>query len=237
MIKSLNTSYQRQTEDLRFELDKIESDQKQSEKNIRVRAKKKAELEEITFKKALLFDQRVLNVLESKLSENTLRRETELRLIQANQQASAQSYLHEHDIKKQELQTQYDKSIQQIDLSIQNAIKNHASLDESVTNKNQAILGKYEINHEKSMTMFKQKSDHLTDIIDKGKRSQEERLRDEMNLIKRMNVKREKELKNIQTHYLRFNRDTKNDQNDVYNKELRLLKRTHRSKVKMLHLN
>lgn len=236
LIKSLNTSYQRQTEDLRVEADKIESDKKQNEKTIRIKAKKKGELEEITYKKALLLDQRVLNVLETKLSENTLRRETELKLIQENQLASAQSYQHDHDHKKMSLQAEYNKGIQSIDLNIQQAIKNHQSLDDSITTKNQAILGKYEVNHDKSMTIFKQKSDHLTEVIEKGKRQQDERLREEMMAVKRMNLKREKELKNIQTHLIRFNRDTKNEQNAYLMKELRLLKRTHHSKVKMLHL-
>jgi hypothetical protein len=86
------------------------------------------------------------------------------------------------------------------------------------------------------MTIFKQKSDHLTEVIEKGKRQQDERLREEMMAVKRMNLKREKELKNIQTHLIRFNRDTKNEQNAYLMKELRLLKRTHHSKVKMLHL-
>ena len=236
LVRSLDLSYQRQQGDLKTEAERMENEHKQYEKNVKIKAKKKGELEHITFKKSLIIDQRLLSVIETKISENTLRREAELKLISENQLASEQSYTHDLELKKTELQSQYDKSMQSIDQTIQNAIKNHASLDDSITNKNQAILAKYETNHQKSMATFKQKSDHLNEVIEKGKVHQETRLVDEMHLVKRMNEKREKELKNIQSHLQRFNHQTKIDQNVVLMKELKLLKKTHHSKVKMLHL-
>lgn len=236
LVRSLNISYQRQQGDLNAEAERMENEHKQYEKNVKIKLKKKGELEHITYKKSLIVDQRLLSVLETKISENATRRETELKLISENQLASEQSYRHDLEVKKAELQSQYDKAMLNIDQTIQNAIKNHASLDDSITNKNQAILAKYETNHQKSMATFKQKSDHLSEIIEKGKVHLETRLADEMHQIKRMNEKREKELKNIQSHLQRFNHQTKIDQNVVLMKELKLLKKTHHSKVKMLHL-
>lgn len=237
LIRSLNNGYSRQTDDIKVDQQKRELEYKQQEKTLRVKMRKKVELEALSYKKALYQDQNVLKVLETKLSENTARRESELKLIHENQLASAQQYEHEHQTRLQELKAQYDKVILSIDQSILNAVKNHTSIEDSITNKNEAILLKYQTNHDKSMMTFKQKSIHIEETIDKSKKNQTERLLQEENLLKRMNVKRENELKNIADHMTRFAHQTKHQQNHVLAKELRLLRKTHFSKVKMLHLN
>ena len=73
--------------------------------------------------------------------------------------------------------------------------------------------------------------------MEKSKKNQNMRLLQEEHTLKRMNLKREEELKNINEHMKRFTRQTKRQQNHVLMKELSLLRKTHFSKVKMLHLN
>jgi hypothetical protein len=104
-------------------------------------------------------------------------------------------------------------------------------------NKNEAILAKYQVNHDKSLALLKQKTLHIEEGIQKLTKGQHERLAQEKVILKQMNSKRENELKNIQEHMERFNRQTKRSQNHELNKELALLRKTHNSKVKMLHLN
>ena len=237
LTRSLNNSYARQLSYFKSDQLKREHENRQHEKTLRIKTRKKIELENLTFKKALYQNQNLTKVLETKLSENTIRRESELNLIHENQLASAQQYEHEHQVRLSELKTQYDKVVLGIDQSIQNAIKNHQSIEESITNKNDAIILKYEVNHEKSMTNFKQKSNHIEETMEKSKKNQNMRLLQEEHTLKRMNLKREEELKNINEHMKRFTRQTKRQQNHVLMKELSLLRKTHFSKVKMLHLN
>lgn len=237
LIRSLNNSYARQLDDIKTDQQKRQNENKQQEKTLRVKMRKKVELEAISYKKTLYQDQNLLKMLETKLSDNTSKRESELKLIHENQLASAQQHEHEHQNKLQDIKQQYDKVISGIDQSILNAVKNHTSLEDSITNKNEAILLKYQTNHNKNMLTFKQKSIHIEEVIDKSKKNQFERLLQEEQLLKRMNIKRENELKNISQHMIRFAHQTKHQQNHVLYKELRLLRKTHFSKVRMLHLN
>jgi hypothetical protein len=87
------------------------------------------------------------------------------------------------------------------------------------------------------MLNFKQKNDHIADMIEKFKENQTKRLAQDHINLKKMNQKRELELRNMQSQLVKFNKTTKRQQNHVLAKELRLLKKTHNSKVKMLHLN
>lgn len=237
LIRSLNTSYTKQLEDIKKDEQKIEIEHQQQQKTLRIKTKKKIELEALLYKKARYQEQNLLNTLEHKLSENTTRKENELKLIHENQLASAQQYEHEHQVKLGELNAQNLKVMTGIEQSILNAIKNHTSLETSITTKNEAILAKYQANHEKSMSLFKQKSLHIEEMVEKLKLNQKERLQSEELLLKRMNQKRESELKNIQSHLIRYSRQTKTQQNHVLYKEIRLLRKTYYSKVRMLHLN
>jgi hypothetical protein len=237
LIRSLNQTYIKQVDDINVAIQKQADDDHLHERTLRIKTKKASELEAITYKKALLQDQNLLKLLENKLAENQNSKENELKLIHENQLSTAQQYQHEHENKIHELQAQHDKIIQSIDLNITNAVKNHSTLDESITNKNEAILNKYENNHEKSMLNFKQKNDHIADMIEKFKENQTKRLQQDHINLKKMNQKRELELRNMQSQLVKFNKTTKRQQNHVLAKELRLLKKTHNSKVKMLHLN
>jgi len=237
LVRSLKINHARQLEDLSQDALKQHKDAVQQEKSLRLKSKKQAELEHLMYKKSLVIDQNTLKVLEKRISENLEHREEELKLIHENQNQTAQQYNHEHELKVLDIQKESDKNLLSLDQSIQNAVKNHTSLDESIMNKNEAILAKYQVNHDKSLALLKQKTLHIEEGIQKLTKGQHERLAQEKVILKQMNSKRENELKNIQEHMERFNRQTKRSQNHELNKELALLRKTHNSKVKMLHLN
>lgn len=237
LMRSLKISHARQLEDLNRDASKQQKDLVQQEKTLRMKSKKQSELDRLTYRKSLLIDQNTLKVIEKRISENLIHREEELKLINENQNQTAQQYSHEYELKVQEIQKDADKSLLSLDQSIQAAIKNHTSLDESIVNKNEAILAKYQVNHEKSLLSLKQKTEHINEVIAKLTKNQQIRLNEERLVLKHMNTKREHELKNIQEHMLRFNKQTKRSQNHGLNKEFVLLRKTHASKMKMLHLN
>lgn len=236
LIRSLNLNYTKQLEDLDIDQGKQENEYMHQVKIARLKNRKKQELSKISYQKSLLMDQHILKLLEKKLSDNSTRRENDLNLIQENQVANAEQYQHDHEVKKNELIKEHDKLISTMEQNMQTATKNHESLDQSITNKNEAILAKYETNHDKSMTSYKSKAKHIDEVIQKTHMMQQEHIDMEKKMLKRMNDKRENELKNINQHLDKFTRQMKRQQNHTLNKELKLLRKTYNSKVRMLHL-
>ncbi|MCR3905910.1 MAG: hypothetical protein NUK62_02610 [Tenericutes bacterium] len=237
LIHSLTINYEsnmkhHETESKKKLRDKERQIHAQSEK-----IKKKLELESITYKKKLVLDQSVIRSLEQKISENKERQEQELKLLNENQLSIATQYAFEYQQKVRQLEELFNKTVAQIDSSITNANKNHSGLEGSVHNKNQVILTKYQASHDKNLLALKQKTKHYEDLIAKQEQMNLERnTQYEMNL-KRMKQKRETELSNIQSHLLKFSQQTKNSQNRVLKRDFRILKKAHRSKVRLLHLN
>lgn len=237
LIRSLHQSYTKQLKDIDNDHQKkVISDHHQI-KTLKVKHQKKQELEELSYQKALAIEQNVLKNLEDKITDNRKKNEDELRLLNENQLSIAQQYQSEHQTKLGELKSAFDKQIYGMDQTIQTATKSYQSTDESMTNKNQAIILKYQQAYDKYQVMLKQKATHYDTEMEKSTQNYQTRLLDERMTVKRMNKKREGELKNIQVHVNRFTHQTRNDQNDELNKELRLLRKSHLSKMRMLHLN
>ena len=237
LVKSLNENYNNTLETNRQTHEKRQHDKARALKVENDKLLKRLELEALSYKKKLMLDLSVLKSLEIKITENNVKRDQELKLINDNQLSIAQQYQHDHLIKSNQLLDQYNKTIAQLDLSIQNSVKNHIGLEESLSNKNQAILSKYQVNYEKNLASLKQKTNHYLELIQKEVLSDQDKRRAYEDNLKRMNQKREHELKNINEHLIRFNQTTKKAQDRTLKKELRVLKKAHNSRVKMLHLS
>ncbi len=237
LVKSLNENYNNTLETNRHTHEKRESDKTRAIKVENDKLIKRLELEALSYKKKLMLDLSVLKSLEIKITENNVKRDQELKLINDNQLSIAQQYQHDHLVKSNQLLDQYNKTIAQLDLSVQTSVKNHVGLEESLDNKNQAILSKYQTNYEKNMASLKQKTNHYLELIQKEESNDGDKRRAYEDNLKRMNQKREHELKNIKEHLIRFNQTTKNAQDRTLKKELRVLKKAHSSRVRMLHLN
>ncbi|MDO9628720.1 MAG: hypothetical protein Q7I99_02365, partial [Acholeplasmataceae bacterium] len=236
LLKSLNENYENTVGSNRHTHEKRQLDKMQRIKVENVKLMKKLELEALSYKKKLMLDLSVLKTLEIKITENSEKRDQELKLLNDNQLSVAQQYQHDHLVKTNQLLEGYNKLVAQLDQSIQNAVKNHIGLEESLENKNQAILSKYQTNYEKNLASLKQKTDHYVELIQKETGLDAEKRKVYEASMKRMNQRRENELKNIQDHMLRFNQVTKKAQNHELSKELKILKKAHYSRVKMLHL-
>ena len=237
LVKSLNENYDATVETNRHTHEKRRNDKVRAIKVENSKLMKKLELEGLSHKKKLMLDLSVLKSLEIKITENSQKRDQELKLINDNQLSIAQQYQHDHLNKSNQLLEQYNKTIAQLDLSVQNSVKNHIGLEESLDNKNQAILSKYQANYEKNLASLKQKTNHYLELIQKEADLDTEKRKSYEENIKRMSQKRENELKNINNHLQRFNRLTKRTQDRSLRKELSVLRKAHNSRVKMLHLN
>ena len=237
LVNSLNENYNNTVEDNRHTHEKRLADKARAIKVENDKLIKRLELEALSYNKKLMLDLSVLKSLEIKITENNVKRDQELKLINDNQQSIAQQYQHDHLLKSNQLLDQYNKTIASLDLSIQNSVKNQIGLEESLSNKNQAILSKYQANYEKNLASLKQKTNHYMELIQKENDSDLEKRKDYEQNIKRMNQKRENELKNINDHLLKFNKMTKASQDRALKKEMRVLKKAHNSRVRMLHLS
>ena len=237
LIRSLHQSYTKQLKDIDTDHQKKVSSDHHQMKTLEVKHQKKQELEELSYRKALSIEQNVLKNLEDKITNNTAKNLVELRLLNENQLSMAQQYQSEHQSKLLELKSLYDKQILALDQATHNQEKSYQSTDESMTNKNQAILIKYQQSFDKYQLTRNQKSLHYDEQMKKARENHATRLIDERQLVRRMNKKREEDLKNIQAHMTRFNHKMRIDQNGELNKELRLLRKSHLSKMRMLHLN
>lgn len=237
LMFSLDVSYRKQIQELKQKEEKATKDYIQNMKNMRDKTKKTMTYERMVYEKSFKTDQELLKEIESKIQINQLRRDNELKLIHENQMATAAQHEHEHQEQMVALQNHYQKSIINIETHMQTQHKYYGSLDESIGTKNNAIVQKYMINHEKSLASLKQKFDHHVSVMTKNIENMHERHKDETKILKRMNHKRESELKNMAEHTKRYERQMKHDQMVILGKELRLLRKTHFSKMKMLHLN
>ncbi|MFH2117543.1 MAG: hypothetical protein ABII85_05775 [Bacillota bacterium] len=199
--------------------------------------KKKLELERLAFLKKLAIDQLVLKQIESKITENSIKQIQELKLLNENQISIAAQYNSDFQQKQTILEDAHKKVMVQVENGILNADKNYHGLEESVTTKNQVLLTRYQISHEKNIESLKQKTFHYEQLISKATSIDDERIRQHQVTLKRMNVRREDELRNILSHHKRYISMTRKTQNRVLAKENRLLKKSHHFKMRMLHLN
>lgn len=237
LVISLNQTYNHHVRDTfneqkRHEIEKEKQLQLQKDK-----VKSKLSLEKAVFQKKLNLDQQMMKQIESKITANSEKQLQELKLLNENQISIAAQYNTEFMQKKAILDEQDKKTMLQIDNSIQLANKNFRELEESVSTKNQVLLNRYQLSHEKNIELLKQKTFHYETLVSKATLADQERTKQYNLTLKRMNIKREDELKNIVKHYKRYLISTKRTQNLVLSKELRLLKKSHNFTMRMLHLN
>jgi hypothetical protein len=237
LIQSLNHNYQSQMKSTFKENKKRLKEQDHQTHNLKEKTQKKLELEQVSHNKKVITENAMLKSIERRIAENSEKQTTELRLLNENQISVALQYRHEHEEKIKILDEAHRKWMFQQDIQKTQAHKNHQQLEESIDTKNQVILARHQATYEKHMLALKQKSDHFEEMIAKAQAIDLERKKSHDETIKRMNIKRESELRNIQVHLKRFISETKASQNKVLSKESNVLRKSHHSRVKMLHLS
>ncbi len=237
LVISLNQTYNHHVRDTfaeqkRHELEKEKQLQLQKNKMM-----SKLDFEKITYQKKLNLDQQLMKQIEDKITANSEKQIQELKLLNENQISIAAQYNSEFLQQKAVLDEQDKKAMQQIDNGIQLAHKNFHELEESVSTKNQVLLNRYQLSHDKNIEMLKQRTFHYESLVSKATLADQERTKQANQTLKRMNKRREAELKNIIVHHKRYLIFTKKTQNLVLLKESRSLKKSHNFKMRMLHLN
>lgn len=237
LVISLNQTYNHHLRDTFAEQQKHEVDKNKQLQLQKDKIKSKLDLEKISYQKKLSQVQQLMKQIESKITLNSEKQIQELKLLNENQISIAEQYNSEFLQKKGVLDEQDKKTISQIDANIQLANKNYQELEESVSTKNQVLLTKYQLSHDKNIELLKQKTFHYEQLVTKATFADQERTKQYNITLRRMNSRREAELKNINVHHKRYLISTKNEQTQVLNRETRSLKKSHSFKMRMLHLN
>ena len=236
LVMSLNQNYQLQMKSTIREHKKRFNEQSRLTQNLKEKTQKRLELEQVSHNKKVISDQAVLKSVEQRITENMVKQANELKLLNENQISVALQYRHEHDEKIKALDEAHRKWLFHMDQQKIQAEKNHLQLEESIDTKNEVILARHQALYEKNLLALKQKTNHYEEMIQKASLNDLENRKNHDEVVKRMNIKRESELRNIQVYLKRFTVETKVSQNKVLYKESKVLKKSHHSKVKMLHL-
>ena len=237
LVKSLNQTYQQQQKDLKEHQIRRIQEKDQLIKIEKEKAHKKYEFDQMTFTKKQALDQSTLKLIETKISENDKKRKSELQLLNDNQLSIALQYKQEYDHSSTQALESYQKIKQELSIEQDNLNKNHQSLALQLETKNQLLISKYTQSYEKNLSALSSRSIHYDESILKERQSQSLKEKNLEQTIKRMNKRREAELKNIQMHGKKFEITSRSDQNQMMNKEVKILKKSYRFKLKMLKLN
>ncbi|TNF07716.1 MAG: hypothetical protein EP317_04265 [Bacillota bacterium] len=237
LSKSLKKSYQKRLRVLIITHKKIYQEKTHHIQIQKEKFKKKRELEHMMFQKKQVVDHLTLRDLESKIETNGQKCEQALKTLNENQISIAIQYRQDFESQVLHLISEKNKQISQIDGLFDQQVKLLDTQKDQIETKNQLILTKFDQMHQKHLITLDQRRKNYDTQVDKAMNNEKERERNLDLLIKRMNQKRENELKNIQFHSKRYHINTKNEQNRVLNKEVRVLRKSHKFKVKMLQLN
>ncbi|MBE0700402.1 MAG: hypothetical protein IH571_01825 [Acholeplasmataceae bacterium] len=199
--------------------------------------KKKLENHNQAYQKNYFVIQTQIKSTEDKITQTALKLSQEVKLLSDNQQSIALQFEQEYQNKINSITDNYQKELDQISNFLDTQNKNHIALGISIETKNQALLGKYQVQYEKILFNMGQKQNHIHVQMNKAKESIEVKHKNHQEWLKRINQRREDEIKNIQEHLRRFTLETKSMQNKTYVKEIRILRKSHRFKMRMLKLN
>src|SRR5690606_32426115 len=151
-----------------------------------------------------------------------------LKTLNENQISIATQYRQDYETQVQHLHSDLAKQIASIDGLFDQQVKLLATQTDQIETKNQLILTKYEQTYQRHLITLEERRKNYDSQVAKAMKNQSERERNLELLIKRMNQKRERELKNIQFHLKRYQINTKNEQMRVLNKEMKVLRKSHK---------
>jgi hypothetical protein len=234
---SLGKNYDKRLNVLNDTHKKLEKDKNHHIQLQKEKFKKKSELERMMHQKKIAVDQLTLRDLENKIQRNGLLSEQELKTLNENQVSIALQYGQNYETQVSHLNSDFQKQLASIFNSFDQAVKLLETQTAQIETKNQLILTKYEQTYQKQLIGLDMRRKSYDDQVRKHIDNHDARIKSLESLIKRMNQKRENELKNIQFHLKKFNMSTKYEQNKVLNKEMKVLRKSHRFRVKMLQLN
>lgn len=190
-----------------------------------------------TYEKKKALDLETLRMVEKKITDTIAKKELEDQLLEQNLKQVKDQYEFERLSKLKTFDESHQKKIQNHEMKRIQTIRNFEQMIQSLQQKSQAILEKDNQNYTKRLEALKLKKLEFNSHMEREHLSDQERDRALDLRFKQMNLKRQSELKLQNDSFLEFGVSSKIEMEKMYRKDVRILRKSYRFKLKMLHLN
>ncbi|MDD3068258.1 MAG: hypothetical protein PHF13_05225, partial [Acholeplasmataceae bacterium] len=190
-----------------------------------------------TFEKKKAMDLQSIRTLEQKISDVILKRSNEENLIDQNLIQVKNQYENDRLNQIKNLESTKDKWILQHQAKKTQTEKTHLQMNESLLQKSQAILEKFTQNALKMAENSKVKQQEIDQVIQREHLNDQDRDRALDQKFKSMKMKQTSELKMIGDSIEAHQISQKKIQDRALDKDIKVLRKSHQFKVKMLSLN
>ncbi|BCR36050.1 hypothetical protein [Mariniplasma anaerobium] len=211
----------------------------QQEKDIKSQVethKNDLKLKENADKKDLLVITNHIKSLENNLEFYLDKMKQELNLINDNQIQVASQSLQEYEKQHMILNHNNYKQVSKYDQQLEAEEKSFQTLDTSISNKNQALLIRFEQNRTKQIALFEEKTKQFESNIEKSRETNKNEIKIYDHDVTLMQETRSYEIRNMKEHTKRFTTKSEKSQQKVYKNELKSLRLNYRFKLKALKL-
>ncbi len=227
---SFLTDYQKEALNQKQKLEQTLNQQKQKSNYVTM-----TEIQAIEKKKAM--DLQSIRSLEQKISDTISKRSNEENLIDQNLIQVKNQYENDRLSQTNSLERTKEKWMSQYYLKQQQTEKTHLQMNESLAQKSQAILEKFAQTALKMTENTKLKRQEINQAIEREHFNDQDRDRTLEQKFKVMKMKQTSELKMIVDSIEAYQISQKKNQDRALNKDIKILKKSHHFKIKMLSLN
>ncbi len=228
--KNFITTYQKESINEEKKLEQTLNQQKQKSSLV-------ASSDYQTFEKKKAMDLQSIRTLEQKISDVILKRSNEENLIVQNLIQVKNQYENDRLNQIKNLESTKDKWILQHQAKKTQTEKTHLQMNESLLQKSQAILEKFTQNALKMAENSKAKQQEIDQVIQREHLNDQDRDRALDQKFKSMKMKQTSELKMIGDSIEAHQISQKKIQDRALDKDIKVLRKSHQFKVKMLSLN
>jgi hypothetical protein len=247
IVKDFNRAQSHLTRELASNKASVLNDLKKQQEALMIRQEKEIKshieahknelkVKEINDKKELLVISNQIKTLEKDLEFYLERMKQELNLINDNQIQIASQSLQEYEKQHMILNNNNYKQVSKFDQQLEAEEKSFQTLDTSISNKNQALLLRFEQNRTKQIALFEEKTTQFKNNIEKSKETNNKHIKVYDQDVALMQETRAYEIRNMKEHTKRYRHKSEKAQQRVYKSELKSLKANYRFKLKALKL-
>ncbi len=192
---------------------------------------------ELNFQKRLSEIERHLKTLESTIQSTEPRLKEETKLLSDNSNAIVSQVNLEHDQLAQTKTEQKMRQLGKIDQLWIEKVKALETLEETLLTRNQLILSRADQQTLRLKTLMRQKQEQHRVLEEKAKQVRLQKLNGFEGDVLRTATRREESLRNLAKHHRRYVAQTTKQQQRIQRREINILRKSHRFKMRMLHLN
>ncbi len=191
----------------------------------------------ISHERATFAHKQEIKQTEIDLDNHLAHSKAELHALNENQQAIALQYVKEMAQRIEGFNREHNKRLNAFKSNFTNISNDLNGNNDTLANKNQILLNRYDAQRSKALETMKNKAEHY-DVQINHHHENIEKLKDELQNDMLMKMKkRQDDLKNIQNHMKQFESHATSEQKNVFNKEALALKKNLNFKLKALKLN